>query len=921
MKRGTKSSRSSDQVDDLRPRTSFVGRAAELERLEALLSAAPPLPVSIVGSPGCGKTRLALEYARRAQASGEEVASAELSLAVGLRDLLHHMALALDVDLSAVDELEEVEQRLLRVLAKRGRLLFVLDNCEHLVEELAALLERLRAGAPEVRFLLTSRQRLDLDDELLFELDCLALPSEGAQAGDVVGDAVELFLDRARAKRPGYELDAREAPLVARILRALDGNPLAIELCAARMSLLGAAELSRNLSDRLRILRSRRQRSGQRWSSLEAAIRWSWELLDGEEQRLLAKLSVFRGGFTIDAVEAVCPAGEERSTIDLLEALRERSLIEELEARQALDGARRLGLSECVRDFASARLDELGEGEESRRRHERYYLELLGPSPDGRHIGGGEAIRAQLLAERGNLLAIHRRAMAARRGEGALRALLALAPINCTRGPFKPYFEQIARAERLAREQGMTEAVLIAAALIAKASIESRLCRFEEACRHLEEALPVVRRAAAPWVEAYVLIALGGLLPFLYRADEVKGVFEKARKLVGALDDDRLRAIFFKELASYLTWTAPDEAERFLGKSLLLFRLTMDKVRQAYVLTHLSACRYASGKLDEAERAGQRALELLLQLGDRRWSAQARVVLALVDFERGRLEEAEGAIRQALEVQQEVGNAWLEAFALLALSELQMARGDFDGARSGLLRVLEIAGALDERIMTTWTLAALGAAAAWMGDLDDAEDYLGDAEALAQRLADELLILGVELRRGCVEVARSEAAAAGGDLASATRWLDSARARLRRREQEGALRRRAQARLPLRALGRAVEGAIAAQVEGLQIGEEARWFSLAGAEGSCEVSLARRETLRKVLLGLVEARERRPGEGLSLAELFEAGWPGESASADSAANRVYVTLTRLRRLGLEALIKSSDEGFFLDPGVPMKRVK
>lgn len=903
-------------------RTTFVDRDEEFVRLATLLEAEGAL-VTVSGPPGIGKSRLALEVARRRAAGGEPVAFVDLSSAATRRDVSCGFAMALASPPSQPDDFGEALRQVGRSLARHGGPLVLVDGCEHLLAEASASIDALRALAPRARFLVTSREPTGCGGEVVMPLGPLPVPGPGAEGEAIARSAaVALFIERARRRRAELELGSGEDAAIAAIVRALDGNPLAIELCAARTGVLGTREILRHLDRRLALLSAARPVAGSRWSSLEAAIRWSWSLLEARERAVLAQAAVFKGGFTHEAARRVIELdGEDAdgaALLDALEALRDKSLLSVSDCVH-LEGERRYTLTESIAEFALARLEESGAAERCYGAHERFYLGWLGPSPQARHIAGDEALRARLEAERLNLLAIHDRCMAASppRGERALMALVALAPLRCTRGPFAEYLADLDAAERAATRAGRMGPEARAASLLGRAAIESRRGGFERAVECYSDALPILRQLEARWIETYVLVVLAGLLPFVYREREVPALLEKARARVAEVGDDRLTAIMYKEVASTLMWRSPEQADAFLERALLLFRLTRDNVRVAYTLALLCACRFACGALDEAERYGEEALRRLDGLEDRRFGFLTRAVLALVDQEQGQLDRARGALEQVLEVQRSLGNWWLATLTCLALADLRLEAGQPDEACRGYLEVLETARPLDERLMSAWALAGLGSATAALGRIDNAEAHLDAGAELAARLSDPALSRGIEARRGHVELARARAAAAEGDDEAAARWIGAARRRLEAPatdERTRVIERRALARLPLRALRAAIEAEAGRLESGLRVDAESRWFALGLGE---RVSLESRPRPRLVLKRLVQERARRPGSGVSLDELFEAGWPGEKARAESAANRVYVTLTRLRKLGLGDVLVCRPDGFLLDPSVPL----
>jgi predicted ATPase len=342
------------------PRTSFVGRTAELGHIEELLAAGARV-LTLTGPGGIGKTRLAVEAARRVAGryrdgvvfvpldglEGAELVPAAIAEALGARE-------------SAGDALTALAAHL-----RRRRLLLVLDNFEHVVEA-APVVARLVEEAPGVTVLVTSRELLRLSGE--HELQVPPLSPED--------EALALFTERAAAARHAFELAREDVPLVAEICRRLDGVPLAIELAAPQMRLLSPAQLLERLSSRLALRGPRDAPARQR--TLEAAIAWSYELLSQEERLLFERLGVFHGSFGIEAAEDVT-AIEGADLLELLSSLLDKSIVYRLPHL----GETRFALLRMIREYALERLAGRGDLDATVERHQAYYLRLAGEAEGG----------------------------------------------------------------------------------------------------------------------------------------------------------------------------------------------------------------------------------------------------------------------------------------------------------------------------------------------------------------------------------------------------------------------------------------------------------------------------------------------------------------------------------------------------------
>jgi len=387
--------------------TSFVGREAEVSQVGKALTAYRL--VTLVGPGGAGKTRLATEVAAQVAAGaadGPDAGAGELAPDGIWMAELAPVTDAADVPQAVLGSVglrearimldgtqrvttRDAQTRLLDGLAD-ARALLVLDNCEHLIDACAHLADILLAHSPGLRIVATSREPLGIIGESLF----IVPPLEQ-------DPATTLFADRAAAVSPGFTLDGETAPLVADIVRRLDGLPLAIELAAARLRTLPLAEVSRRLDDRFRLLTGGSRTALPRHRTLRAVVEWSWDLLTPAERLLAERFSVFPAAATPDAVAAICDAGpsDPDDTDELLSSLVDKSLL------QRIDGGARLRMLETIREYGTEKLAERAEVGELRRRHAEYYSGLMNEAAPHFLTRGQLTWLRAAEADRGNMLA------------------------------------------------------------------------------------------------------------------------------------------------------------------------------------------------------------------------------------------------------------------------------------------------------------------------------------------------------------------------------------------------------------------------------------------------------------------------------------------------------------------------------------
>lgn len=395
--------------------TSFVGRDADIAAVRDLVS--EHRLTTLIGSGGSGKTRLATETARTMNGDlpdgiwlvefapiGADGDVAQTALAgLGLRDALLGAAPSADPADGLIAALRDRE------------MLLILDNCEHVIEPVAALAERVLGECRKLRILATSREPLGITGEALWQVEPLALPT-GAEGTS--SPALRLLRDRAGAVRKDLGTDDHTNALMVRICRALDGMPLAIELAAARLRTMTIEQLAGRLDDRFRLLTGGSRTALPRHKTLRAVVDWSWELLTDAERTVLRRLSVFSGGASLEAAERVCLGASvaRHDVLELLTSLAEKSLLV-----TAGDGAPRYRMLTTIKEYAADRLAEAGETDQARQAHLAWFTELAETAEPQLRRAGQLQWLATLEADHDNLSAALRGAIAAGDAQAAMR--------------------------------------------------------------------------------------------------------------------------------------------------------------------------------------------------------------------------------------------------------------------------------------------------------------------------------------------------------------------------------------------------------------------------------------------------------------------------------------------------------------------
>ncbi|HJY58150.1 MAG TPA: DUF4062 domain-containing protein, partial [Streptosporangiaceae bacterium] len=469
--------------------SSFIGRARELEQTAAALGQSRVVTLTGVG--GVGKTRLALQVAEQVLPRfGDGAWLCELA---PIRD-----AAGVDDAVAAVFSVtarggQSTRDALVGFLRSK-ELLLVLDNCEHLLAGAAALAVILERSCARLVILATSREGLGIDGERLVPVPPLVVPGDDADLETITdAEAVRLFVERAAAVKPDFQVTADNAAAVAAVVRRLDGVALAIELAAARVPAMTPAELARRLNRSFAVLAGGRRGAADRHQTLRAAIDWSFELLTEPERALLGRLAVFAGGCTLQAAETVC-SGEDidpGSVFELLASLVARSLV----VAEESGPQSRYRLLETIRQYGEERLDQAGETERWRARHAGYYAGFPGQVREHDRGRDGVFWAVRLSAEQDNLLAAWSWAVDTGNAGTAFAILAGFAP--CEVWSSYPLVLPGAAALELpgaAEQPGYPLALAVSAVL---ASFRADVTGAEELCRRAADAS--ARRDTPDW--------------------------------------------------------------------------------------------------------------------------------------------------------------------------------------------------------------------------------------------------------------------------------------------------------------------------------------------------------------------------------------------------------------------------------------
>jgi predicted ATPase/class 3 adenylate cyclase/DNA-binding CsgD family transcriptional regulator len=652
-------------------RTRFIGRQTEMDAVIRLLAEEPL--VTLVGSGGCGKTRLAMQVAAEVlDAYPDGVWLADLA-AVSDPDAIptqvgQIFALKQGPGMTATDAVAAY-------LANKHALL-ILDNCEHILAAAALLADRLGSSCPSLRIMATSRQPLDLPGEVAWRVPSLAVPDHHDQvdtgpaaiAGLAACEAVQLFVDRASRARPGFALTDANSSAVADICRRLDGIPLAIELAAARVRVFTPAQIAAGLDQRFELLTGAPRTALPRQQTLEASVDWSHDLLTDVEQTVFRRLSVFAGDFDYEAAVSVCAAGgiEAHQVLDLLSLLVDKSLVQVDDTGSEA----RYRLLETIRYYALTHLAAMAEDVDTRARHRDHYLALAEAAEGHLEASGQTEWIARISADYSNLRAALTYCRGQHQPEALARIAAALPYYWYAHGPISEGTEWLDAA--VAAPDQMTAAlaakVLVARSLLAVVSFDTGT-----AAAMAEAGLALAREIGDDKLEARLQCCLG--LTALFDGQSAE-ILDDAVSLARRVDDRPTEVMALQALGIAYMFVDPSKARSYLEEAAHVAQEIGNWVAVNNALGNLAAVLWYLGDLDGAATLCKRVLEQAAETGDQNNTAMVLTYQAFVYAETDQGADALGAADRAEAAAKAAGVKLFDTHVAVARSQVALSAGD-----------------------------------------------------------------------------------------------------------------------------------------------------------------------------------------------------------------------------------------------------
>jgi len=658
--------------------TTFIGREKERVDIKQLIST--HRLVTLTGSGGVGKTRLSLEVGR--QVFEEYVNGVWFIDLAPLSDpelLAQNIASVFGI----VTKSATIPHTQLLINFLRAKSLFlILDNCEHLLDACASLADTLLKNCSQLKILATSRQPLGILGEVQYRLPSLGLP-DVEQSLETLRDyeSVRLFEQRAQLVEPDFKLTAENAASVAQICSRLDGIPLAIELAAARVNIFSTAQLAERLVDCFGLLTGGSRTALPRQQTIRASIDWSWNLISDDERTLLRRLTVFAGGWTLEAAEIVCGTVNilPEQVPELLNQLLTKSLVM---ANRHSGRERRFHLHATIKQYAYEKLVEVGERNHSRDQHLKYYLGLsaqaapamLGPQQREWHT--------RLTDERDNIRMALNHAVRTNMEAGLY---LSAALVGYWR-----YFDlrEGLRWTTQFVENPESKKFIDARvkALLAQGILLWNMQQFETVQSIAEECLAIARDRGDPQGEYDALMLLGGVAQFLVGMEEKAELNRQALVIAKSLGDVWRQAITLSSLG----WDQRDPAlgRQYWEEGIALLRQTGDWRNLAQTLGILGFTALSNGDLRSAQKALDEAYEINQQINNNEMEfvLTGKAILALLS---GEYKQARAFLRANLESLEHVGNRMGVLWARARIAYVALREGNVEEAHQILIDVIE----------------------------------------------------------------------------------------------------------------------------------------------------------------------------------------------------------------------------------------
>lgn len=899
---------------------AFVGGFHGRESLvDGLTEAVEDHPiVSIVGPPGVGKTRLSVEAGQQladAEAFDEGVWFCDLRAARTGVDIIASVADALDLPLSSRRDPEGAAE-FLRTWTDEHPTLVILDNFEQLVDSGRELLEQWFSVDAAASAVVTTRRPLGLDLEHRIELSPLG--------GE---EATTLYIERGESASRFGSVDGVSQEAVEELVERLDYLPLAIELAAARLPVLGPHELLERLDRQLDVLQQPSDSLSNWHPALREALEGSWSLLEDWERSALMQLAVFRGAFSIEAAESVVDLGTYDGAPPVprvLHMLLEHSLIRQDES---MGGRRFFSLFESVREFAEDKSDGADtEVEGARRRHAEWFAGRVQELKDEFNGEDAQAACSEFAAQSGNV----RKAFAWAAENAPILATTIGGPLVMflnIREPFQDDLAVLETADKALEAADDSPEVERARVRVDHYFAKRWVTRGEakRAREYFDSAMEAAREHGFDILRLELLKDLGHFWVYNGDLDQASEVIEEGFELLEELGDFEERETLEAALLCHAGnlahhRTKLEDARRHYNRSLTVHRQAGNLRYTADVYHNLGLLESGFGEFERAAEFKRKAYAIHEQLEELAKMAATHGDLGHTYTGLGDLKAAAEEFDAAIELAEKLKHGYLLPEFLGGRAFIEFERGNIGEAATMLDEALSLADRLPSKHVEVVLQARLGALNFARGRVEEGERNLEIARERLGEIGTHRSELAVEVASAQRHLVAAKGALEEGEFTVAGEHLDEAK-ELAGYEDESKLLGNPDAFVFGRVIGRRIRDfeeeyseELEAAGEALHVAaEDCNWFEWDDER----VDVSRRGAPRRILARLVRERLESPGSGVDSDGVVEAGWPDQTIHPEAAKSRVYTAIRTLRDFGLRDILLTNDEGYYLDPEVPV----
>jgi predicted ATPase/DNA-binding SARP family transcriptional activator len=735
--------------------TPFIGREEEREKIETLLDDPGCRLVTLVGPGGIGKTRLALEAARKQLGRfAHGVYFVPLGPVGSPSYLVTTIAESLQFIFYNGHHGRQQRTQLFDYLQEKD-LLLVIDNFEHLLEG-AGLLSDILRQAPAVKILVTSQERLNLQEEWLVEIDGLQCPSGSSPADVLACNAAQLFVERARQVQPAFTLTNDDLPGVADICRLVGGMPLGIELASSWVRMLSCREIAEQIKNSLDFLETSLRNVPERHRSLRAVFERSWQLLSDQEREVFRRLSIFRGGFQVAAATQVANA-----PLPLLLALTDKSLL-----RRTANG--RFEIPEVLNQYAQEQWQQQPQPDVEAR-HGRYYLTLLAGHEGDLKGSQQKAALAEIGAEIENMRQAWRWAVANEQTETIDQALLSFFILYEMQG----WFEEGAQACRqgIIKFDGQAMGATVGRLLATEGAFMVRLSQYEQAQEILAQALALLRPlaqkdAAEKSRVAFALYSSGIAAEAIGERDRARDLLQESLALYREQNDSWGMGNVLNALGNVSAMLRePETARHYYEESLAIRQRIGDRRGIALCYHNLGNVNQSLGHYDEARELYQQSVTIKQEIGDRRGIGYSLNNLGYMAYLLAKYDEALPHLAESLATLRDVGDRRGIGYALMNLGNVALAQADQQQAGELYLESLQTLQAIGDRLGIAYAQGHLANVAAAQNNFEAAAGHFKVALSAARTIQAVPVMLDLLVGLAAVKTAAGEMTAAFSLLA------------------------------------------------------------------------------------------------------------------------------------------------------------